>query len=1477
MAGFADGLEAAAGQDATPLSEQTPITVDSFLPPRIDGPRAWQRVAVAPVPRRGRQRKIWKRVGGLTLPNPQDGYARANLELSSRSKTARKRTRPVNHVPIYGDAKWDPRVDDLHDGKADLEQARESVSIEQEEAQATAIDVKAKHATFPEDRLNWVPRKRNNSRWPILSKSDMMRVVANKQSFDMPAAPEPVEIPMKVNEQQMMTRSPRRPTRRISLLPSEDSPRKLKMIPLSPAKEPAPVLSPTKRPPLSPVKVVESPLRTFRVNATPTKVVLESPKSSSPPQKSPMKSSPITSRHEKASPQPLGTPKSNSTRKTDYSVPLIFDSPTPDLPAEPQHETRRRLSLQAARRSERKSLGAVPLSRLEALRKSPNRRHSFTALENAKPAAPGEAKGRRNSVDCAVADFKMVNETIGNKKAVEVDVKTNLDIFAQWPQPATPETSRQGVDVDEGQEAQAVQATPTPNEAAATAPSMQEELLASSVSSPPAEEEELSVTKNAESVGPALDQAAASPVPSPQASAVDEADMVQTGLQQQSEEDMFIPYEPEGLSTIYEESYIESPAMARKQPAQEQVLSEQPTESSADKDGNPSTPRNTRPNPFTAFTPPGQTADQSHILLDAELQLSIRNSIRKEQSSRRVPEPSSPTFSSPILDDSSYISTGDVSGISFLEDLESEQDSAAGDEVSEVADHVATHKDVALPRDLPERELVEPDIDSANQPETKTPELDSSAESASPQAAVPSVCVEDNNNNELLSNQHSSPKDATPEPESSDSVLAADDLLNGPDALSQAGKLEPQTPATPAQAADTEGSLALTTPEAKENLVVDPLESDSPSFTPINGRQSPPISVHALAEEPEAASSSEEDDLDADEVIEQQVDDEGADISSDDDSSSGTDAPRPINDTMQLQAMHDDSETEMLRKFVTRVAADKNAKVAAAAAAAALSTQSSRHKRNSGSNGTVTSSTGSPIARSDSESQADRIPLGEKSPNSPSPHKKRKHEETNDDAAKDTDDSKDAAQNCTPAPVLKKRRKLGEPFSQPSESTALSTPDEDESFDGGPRRSTRARSARILRPSAPSANSIALSTLSQIPVRLPGMGAMDDSGMDGRKSIGRIRSEEKDIAMITKNNTRKNKGAAVPPPVVLQKQQVDSSWIKLESKRVVDSTKSEVEKAASKSKSVKWDEQLARYQEADAPFKGMSSTLLADVLTADANLDDEEDELAIPIITEVSPVEKKSKVVAAPAEPTRRSNRTRLQAPTPVKKAVAGPGSSAAAAAAAASTKPAVRPRVSNTETAGSLAARAKAAVPKNKPVASTAAAKPTITATGRLKRKADSSSEATPDEDEKTVSAVGAKREIKRVKRGGDSAAAAAAVAATTKTTASKPAQGKPDESSENVPLTSSRRTTTLAVKKMKAPAVSGAAAATKATKGASSRSKTTKETTAEAPARPSGPNSSRPSTTATSAAKKLGMGANGTPAPKRRGRPPAAASARA
>ncbi len=58
-------------------------------------------------------------------------------------------------------------------------------------------------------------------------------------------------------------------------------------------------------------------------------------------------------------------------------------------------------------------------------------------------------------------------------------------------------------------------------------------------------------------------------------------------------------------------------------------------------------------------------------------------------------------------------------------------------------------------------------------------------------------------------------------------------------------------------------------------------------------------------------------------------------------------------------AFQEDSETEMLRRFVTRVKADKTAK--ATTANVTLTRRKLRPQRRSGSMGSATSSTGSPI------------------------------------------------------------------------------------------------------------------------------------------------------------------------------------------------------------------------------------------------------------------------------------------------------------------------------------------------------------------------------------------------------------------------------------------------------------------------------------------------------------------------------------
>ena len=306
----------------------------------------------------------------------------------------------------------------------------------------------------------------------------------------------------------------------------------------------------------------------------------------------------------------------------------------------------------------------------------------------------------------------------------------------------------------------------------------------------------------------------------------------------------------------------------------------------------------------------------------------------------------------------------------------------------------------------------------------------------------------------------------------------------------------------------------------------------------------------------------------------------------------------PDNDPVTLQ---EDSETEMLRKFVTRVKADKSAK---AAAAAALARRNLRPKRRSGSTGSTASTTGSPIAKPQSPSK--RVPLGDKDLNSPSPTKKRKGRVGKDDYFKGKTTL--FSEESSPLPKSKRRRKRldAELETTLDQSMSLVEPDAD-AADSGLRRSTRSRSTRVqLKPPAPSANSVALS---MIPVRLPGSsGMMSDLDRDMPAIvIPKSRSEEKDLAAVTRVNTRKNKAGSVPPRAVLARQAEDpAAWRMRELKGVFDAREGrEAEAAAAAAgggdadaaagssgttsssssgrrvriaKGVRWAEELARFQ-----------------------------------------------------------------------------------------------------------------------------------------------------------------------------------------------------------------------------------------------------------------------------------------------------------
>ncbi|KAK3317192.1 hypothetical protein B0T19DRAFT_434436 [Cercophora scortea] len=1406
MEGFPGAFSALAGPNNSKSGDSTfdrsPIPAASLQPPHIPWARPWQRVQV-PAANDTRQRKIWKRVGGIATPTALDPYVCANAELESQGHGTRKRFRQERHIPVYGDARWDARANALRDGKWDLVEARAAVSVAKNTAAAT---IKALGlTTLPDDSPKWVPRKRHNSRWPIEPAAKPTRMMADLQpliEFDIPAVDEQPDSTQQVDDKQKRRRSMRRLSRRISLGPEEESPHKLSSITLSPVKSSVPQLSPLKRPPvaLSPRKVVESPLQNFMINATPTKVVLEEPRTRTPAG-SPYKSSPPPPAQEGTSVDGISAETLTSVYTHDSS-PLLFDQPIPATPAEPQHETRRRVSLHSARRSERRSSGgaAARLADFESVRAPPNRRHSFALTEQLQT----DVKDRRSTLDAffvasdevcdlfaaSCTDNDSTTDSLGAKHnsdsvslqapcpAFEVDVGTNLDIFGSASEPApasTPARPRPSPDQDT-----------TIEDVTSSASEYHRADVAMAVSSPVMEEgtvfESVSVNSPANSCSgftdsgidesTTSDQAAMNPGPD----AYDaEPHNFGLTLPSQSEEEFefgFDPRDPEGLSTIYEESFTDAQAdaqilaadpgpQAERRAIDAGVLSSQPLTSirtgvgfgrstspveenarhEQELDQAPTAPHKQTPSSGTesrtSSSNPGHVSGPAAAsdVVDPET-LQRCEETRAEGDS--IDQPPQSPHAMPVDDASGLFSGsqtlhGDNIGLAnheagLVDGMRPTAEEAAS---RRGATSVSTnHVDNVLSEpDSPKQFPEEPAIGLAamqktgGMENTGTLSNPSRHSNATPddsehlcgiisldvgtigQAHPASLTVSSPKMDPIVCKDQDIAIDVRSEGDKLSVVVP--DVVVGGNPSSQEAALAPKSPGTPTQARST-GTLAdLPATTGRASGVGSPdSNSSGSSFTPINVRQISPPAITSTAVEAESDDADielrEDDQVTGYDVMNiDEIEEEEEEEVVDEDYTLTVEAPHPENDTLTLQGLHEDSETEMLRKFVTRVTADKNAKAAAAAAAASVTKKTLRSKRRSGSTGSTTTSTGSPIAKS--ETPVKRTPLGEKSLNSPSPVKKRKLEEVDEDPSKGKEDkhSSSSDDNASNTPALKRRRKLRtDPSRNPTVNNLSAAPAEvaesSSVEDGGPRRSTRARSTRIaLRPAGYSANSIARSMFE---VRLPGgiAGMMDDVTLsESHHTASRHRNEEKDVAAVTKVNTRKNKGNAVSPRTILAQQAEDPNWRMKELKSVFDAHKSRaggkkkakteeegvmaetstrgedgeatMEKVdkAKKAKGVRWAEELVRFQGDDGmppagnAFRAMSSSLLADVLRGDAA--DEIDELAgdsapahveEPATAQSMPVAKKT--VA------RRTRSSRLQAPTPIKKLSARSSSAAA-------------------------------------------------------------------------------------------------------------------------------------------------------------------------------------------------------------------------
>lgn len=886
---------------------------------------------------------------------------------------------------------------------------------------------------------------------------------------------------------------------------------------------------------------------------------------------------------------------------------------------------------------------------------------------------------------------------VKTEEVVEIDMKADLDIFGQPTRAAEPSLQRTLVEDGQSKEAKGV----TRATFFASSPVSQENISASS------QPDGFGVTNQAEDgAGTGPCQAATTPN-AHQSDTEEEVSFIEpTPLlsddpvnfpEGEQCDAVFAPHDPEGLSTIFEESVMETQSpegLVERQDAPESIFGASP-QSSTEK-----TPNGLNQNCF-------------------ELQTGVATPRAQLDDASAAASASSYDVEAVENKTNLFGTIVDATQMAVDEQLASESVPGTPLSVKVSTRHVANGTNAMSSPDSPLQHYKASSVRSSQEAAFEKQKSDKSSLSISEESPTSDGQLE-----------HMAAEERSLKGDESSSLSSA--VVQAASSPSRAATSTPALPGTPTTVPETAVTTRVVTPEADADAST--AQQESSGFTPINGRQiSPPnVPPSGLRDDDEAEAENESDELDADEVIDMdEFADEGCEPTvALDDETLTVHVPRPENDTLQLHARHVDSETEMLRKFVTRVTADKNAKAAAAAAALAKKTA----RRSS-----TTSSTGSPMAKPGSETPASRQPLGVKSPNSPSPAKKRKHGlvEDDDDLAKDTKpDATDAADQ----PRLKRRRKRTDALlDTTTTTTATSTPSPDpepaSDPSSGPRRSTRARSTRVaLRPTAPSANTIAFSTM--IPVRLPGMGVMDDAAMDSHiAALARQRSEEKDLAAVTRGNTRKNKGGAVPPQVVLARQAEDPGWRMRELKGVFDAKKERgpLQGEPKGKKGVRWDEELVRFQEAETSvFKGLARGLLADVVmgeVGDGDIGgvDEIAEAEPPAVEGPAPVKtarvaarkpaaaskaapapasaSASGVSAAAAAPsTRRTRSSRLVQPTPVKRLGSGEkrgGEKAPAAPAAIAAPPAPAP---------SLRTRAKS-LPKPAPApaaASSATVEPT-------------------------------------------------------------------------------------------------------------------------------------------------------------------------
>ncbi|KAB5527954.1 hypothetical protein GE09DRAFT_975272 [Coniochaeta sp. 2T2.1] len=1162
-------------------------------------------------------------------------------ELESQGQGARKRARKIRHVPVWGDAQWDVRAEEPRDGSWDMIEARAAVAELQDELD---LDVEqratqSRTATYPEEKLRWVPRKRHNSRWPIEPTTTTTRttMVAGLQplvEFEIPTADIETAAaqhsPQRATDKQMRRRSTRRLSRRVSLAYIEDcsvyvSPigRRISMVGATPTRS------------LPARKVATSPRKSFTLLASPSKVLFRPSASKARSPTRAVQTSP---------PAPiLEAPEvdDSSLLSAESSI-LVFDQPVPDVQAEPAHEKRRRVSLQNAMRLDRPSTASRRSLDFgtAAQQPAPHRRHSFMPPKS--DSAPSEIKSRRHTLDVfgenatTTTGFSSA-ETTENISEVVVDVCANLDIFGTNSQNIddSPLPIGLGITHETGVDGQ-----------------YQAAMLDTSFNSHSDDCDDMADADTPNKDFWLDDGIGSTPQGRTNDASVDEED-----VHQQEDEDMFAPHDPEGLSTIFEDEEVS----------------------------------------FAQSSPVSQHANEE-----------------VEEGYRSSPSVVSEDIVSTEAETMSPTTTAELD--------EQIQDSPAAKSRSDdsVDEQETQMRFTRKPRHR--RRLLAASVKTTAQwwlTTSQCPKLQRLSNPLMPQFSQP------------CRPRCQSAASATRRPSWTVASSPAADV----DEEDVPTSTPPQTTSTAELIDETEKVLDTPT---------------SNGFKPINSDSvSPPVSS-SPAKEAEDEDQDEADDLQDKDMALAMDYEPTVPINMDEDNITVQEAEPDAEPATEQE----DSETEMLRKFVTRVSANKSAK----AAAAALARRNLRPKRRSGSTGSTTSSTGSPVAKSaptssnsttkttfisssSSDAQKSRFPLGEKDANSPSPTKKRKahHGKSSTSGKMNSDDlfkGNEALYSAEISPPkskrLRSRRKVeaqsdnktstsDEPTIEQQQSSSQDNMNTSLDSSDAPRRSTRSRNSRVqLKPPAPSANSIALSL---IPVRLPGSSGMimNPTDTSGDKDMptpivvsrtARTTAQEKDLAAVTRVNTRKNKAGAVPPKVILSRQAEDPLRFKLRELKGVfeakegregsaaaaeeETTTSDEKKDGRKSrkggKGVRWASELVRYNtdlvetpispsrpvvalplDGDGyfPATGTGDENSPPPPVASATVAEEKQDPAAAVTDEKDPVKERDPEPKK-SVPTRRTRQSRLQVPTPVSKKILAGGESGAAFAAGLLTTPAI-------------------------------------------------------------------------------------------------------------------------------------------------------------------------------------------------------------